>query len=433
MGLLLSVLIGCVGVLELLACLRHATNGVPLVIEHSAPCHFYHHCDSGNFRSHDYICSFSHSSHTNFPTNVKLKLENLHGYSLRVRNDISSLDERYEGTLSDSSTKDILGISKPESKLSDDFEADMSGYIKGEETSDAGTESGFRIWDGVLIALDISSNIRISSPISFQLIDSNVKSCSLNGDLEGPSVSGSENHFVEKSKKINLFNRTDGVFQNKYEKIISKGVSRYQSITMKAKRHQDKERQKSDESMQITEELLANKYLNTTKNLSPEKKNFISLQVQTCFEENLPNGDNPHDSKDSSFDVQNERPIHLISRCNFSDKIVPIQSIDNISATKELHSMLLKLGETSNVNSAPSEISPLFDSENRNEKTTNVDMKESKSSCLNLSLNDNSDQPFDEYVDAEDEEIMILEYQVNSPIKYAVPDTGKSQPFWVIL
>ncbi|XP_033231876.1 uncharacterized protein LOC117182856 isoform X3 [Belonocnema kinseyi] len=403
MGLLLSVLIGCVGVLELLTCLRHATNGIPLVTEHSAPCLFYHNCDSGNLISHDYMCSYSHSSHTNFPTNVKHKLENLHEYSLRVRKDISSLGERYEGTLSDSSTKGILGVSRPDSKLSDDFEYDISGYVEGEETSDSETEFGFRIWHALLLTSEISSN-----------------------------ASGSENQNVTKSNEINIFNRTDGVFQNKDEKIISKCVLRHQSITIKAKKHRNKERKKPDESMQTTKDLLAEKYLTTTKKLSTEKKNVISVQLQAYLEENLPNVNTSHGSKDSSLSVQNERPILIISSSKFNDIIVPIQNIDNILYKKQLHSILLKLEETSHVNSAPSEISQFFDFKNCNKKTINKDMNKSKSICLNLSLNDNSGQLFDDYVDLEDEEIMILECQVNAPIKYAVPHTGKSHAFWLI-
>ncbi|CAL1677322.1 unnamed protein product [Lasius platythorax] len=124
MGLLLSVLVGCVGVLELLACLRHASDGAMISINSPAPCLSYHEPANNDVQSiHDSFCSFSHSTDVRFPRSVKHKLENLHEYSLRVRSELRSLDRNFDGrsTLSECSTRYLFGASKPDSRLSPDL------------------------------------------------------------------------------------------------------------------------------------------------------------------------------------------------------------------------------------------------------------------------------------------------------------------------
>ncbi|XP_029159114.1 paxillin isoform X2 [Nylanderia fulva] len=124
MGLLLSVLVGCVGVLELLACLRHASDGVVISINPPTPCLSYHEPANNDVQSiHDSLCSISHSIDVRFPRSVKHKLENLHEYSLRVRSELRSLDKSFDGrsTLSECSSRYLFGGSKPDSRLSPDL------------------------------------------------------------------------------------------------------------------------------------------------------------------------------------------------------------------------------------------------------------------------------------------------------------------------
>lgn len=124
MGLLLSVLVGCVGVLELLACLRHASDGVVISINPPTPCLSYHEPANNDVQSiHDSFCSYSHSTDVRFPRSAKHKLENLHEYSLRVRSELRSLDKNFDGrsTLSECSTRYLLGGSRPDSRLSPDL------------------------------------------------------------------------------------------------------------------------------------------------------------------------------------------------------------------------------------------------------------------------------------------------------------------------
>ena len=355
MGLLLSVLIGCVGVLELLACLRDATNGVPLVIEYSAPCLFYHHFDSIKFSSDNCTSSISPSSQPSFPINIKHKLENLHEYRLRIQNDLLSIGGRYEITLSDSSTRDLLSVYRPESRLSDDFETKIFRCVEVEETSDAETKSGFTVWNTGLFPSELNSNLGISPPIS----------CSLKEDVEGSSDNDSENqnqtnlpldmHFVKKvDNSIEIMSDDENTFKDSDDKMYLFNITN----SRKSKRHRDKEIGKSDVLIPTKKVLSENKYFNPAELLSQRKKSFPSVQVQTSLEETMPNGNSPHSSRDSCSNVKSERKINK-----------------------------------------------LF----------------------------NSTQSLDEYVDAEDEKMMIMEYQVNSPIKYAVPDTGKSHAFWVIL
>lgn len=128
MGLLLSVLVGCVGVLELLACLRHASDGVVISINPPTPCLSYHEPADNDIQSiHDSLCSFSHST-VRLPRSARHKLENLHEYSLRVRGELRSLDRNLDGTLSECSTRYLIGGGSmpdsrlsPESRLSPDF------------------------------------------------------------------------------------------------------------------------------------------------------------------------------------------------------------------------------------------------------------------------------------------------------------------------
>ncbi|XP_072766952.1 uncharacterized protein [Anoplolepis gracilipes] len=124
MGLLLSVLVGCVGVLELLACLRHMSDGVAISINPPTPCLSYHEPANNDVQSiHDSFCTISHSTDVRFPRSAKHKLENLHEYSLRVRSELRSLDRNFDGrsTLSECSTRYLLGGSKPDSRLSPDL------------------------------------------------------------------------------------------------------------------------------------------------------------------------------------------------------------------------------------------------------------------------------------------------------------------------
>ncbi|XP_011704130.1 PREDICTED: zinc finger protein 483 isoform X2 [Wasmannia auropunctata] len=124
MGLLLSVLVGCVGVLELLACLRHASDSVVISISPPTPCLSYHEPANNDIQSiHDSLCSFSHSIDVRLPRDAKHKLENLHEYSLRVRSELRSLGKNFDGrsTLSECSTRYLLGGgSRPDSRLSPD-------------------------------------------------------------------------------------------------------------------------------------------------------------------------------------------------------------------------------------------------------------------------------------------------------------------------
>lgn len=124
MGLLLSVLVGCVGVLELLACLRHVSDGVAISINPPTPCLSYHKPTNNDVQSiHDSFCSYSHSTNVRLPRSAKHKLENLHEYSLRVRSELRSLDRNFDGrsTLSECSTRYLLGDTRPDSRFSPDL------------------------------------------------------------------------------------------------------------------------------------------------------------------------------------------------------------------------------------------------------------------------------------------------------------------------
>ncbi|KAH0568358.1 hypothetical protein KQX54_020522 [Cotesia glomerata] len=120
MGLLLSILVGCVGAIELLACLKHLTEEITIT---PAPCLSYHGpamVDNPSF--HDSLCGISHSEDLRMPSSARNKLENLHEYSLRVRSELKSHGFGDGSTLSELSSRDLRSVSRADSRLSLDFE-----------------------------------------------------------------------------------------------------------------------------------------------------------------------------------------------------------------------------------------------------------------------------------------------------------------------
>ncbi|KAG7199036.1 hypothetical protein KM043_017944 [Ampulex compressa] len=190
MGLLLSVLVGCVGILELLACLKHASDGLVISIDPPTPCLSYHDQENDNRSTHDSLCSFSHSSDVRLPRGARHKLENLHEYSLRVRHELRSLDKSFEcGTLSECSTRYLLGGSRPDSRLSPDFNFLVEDSEAREDDSDLededeGIEEGGRPLESTaearrralrerttLIKPQFDEYVRVPTPIPFSLDD----------------------------------------------------------------------------------------------------------------------------------------------------------------------------------------------------------------------------------------------------------------------
>lgn len=122
MGLLLSILVGCIGVVELLACLRHTTHRITAINEQDTPRSSFHYDNFEDYSSHDCISSGNHSSLINITANDKFKIENLHEYSLKVRNDLRSLRHQIKGTLPDSVIQDIFSFFRLNFIYNDEFE-----------------------------------------------------------------------------------------------------------------------------------------------------------------------------------------------------------------------------------------------------------------------------------------------------------------------
>lgn len=109
MGLLLSILVGCVGVVELLLCLRHTTNRMSVISDQDALCLYYN--NNNNFEdktSLDFMYNVTHPSQVNIKETDKIKLENLFAYSLRVRNDLRSLRHQIKGSVPINIIEDIF-------------------------------------------------------------------------------------------------------------------------------------------------------------------------------------------------------------------------------------------------------------------------------------------------------------------------------------
>ncbi|XP_011312451.1 uncharacterized protein Lmpt isoform X2 [Fopius arisanus] len=137
MGLMLSILVGCVGVIELLTALKQVTTDAGAS---PAPCLSYHDSVIETPSFHDSICGITHSGDIRMPRSARNKLENLHEYSIRVRSELRCHGYGDGSTLSEISSRDALGLSRPDSRLSMDFDHDV---IEGEvqQTLDGGDKS----------------------------------------------------------------------------------------------------------------------------------------------------------------------------------------------------------------------------------------------------------------------------------------------------
>ncbi|XP_076753212.1 four and a half LIM domains protein limpet isoform X2 [Xylocopa sonorina] len=233
MGLMLSVLIGCVGVLELLACLRHVSDGVVITINQPAtPCLSYHEPANDNMSTHDSICSYSHSSDVNMPRDAKHKLENLHEYSLRIRAELRSLNKNADySTMSMCSTRGYLLGSRAslDSRLTPDLDylvlASESQEDRGDvdddyasryerETSYEDAAENWRVESSSrdrplsLTATEPERYVRIPTPIPFCLDDdlSSSGACSDAG-TSFDNDSGNEAPSIRSLESIPLFGR----------------------------------------------------------------------------------------------------------------------------------------------------------------------------------------------------------------------------------
>ena len=427
MGLLLSVLIGCVGVLELLACLRHAYDGVSLIDEHTAPCLFYHHSISDNSSSHDCICSSSHSSQTKFPNNFQYKLENFHEYSIRIRNDLRYLGEFHDGTLSDCSTRDIFHLSRPNSRLSNDFEIEIIDFEESDEEDDLKN----------LKSRSCSMNKSLQQPTLVHSDNQALMTRSLDNFIEtsndydaSPCASLVKSEYKDTEKLSPHYNSCKNLFKHmndnqnytsqssdKNESIIGKKDSIHVksqdktpkndagllSISKESKKHQEEEIRKSDLSIQTTNDLLLGE--NTENKYSTSKnKAKISVEVQTSFEEKTPEA-------------------LECSPCKFCHK-----EKENLNKRSNFSSFEEKKSITSGESEKSSNLD--VDSEKEGQKTIGEDFMKRKSNWENKIFQ--TEKSFDEYVDAESEETVSSECRLTSPIKYYVPDAEKNHAFWVI-
>ncbi|CAD1479219.1 unnamed protein product [Heterotrigona itama] len=233
----MSILIGCVGMLELLACLRHVADGIVIRINQPAtPCLSYHE-PNDNMSTHDSICSYSHSTGVDLPRGAKHKLENLHEYSLRIRTELRRFDKNfdYSRPLSECSIKDFLLPTRasPDSRLSSpDFEylvrasdsredgAEASNDYKEiryeRETSYEDAAENWRVESSsrdrplsVMAPPEPERYVRVPTPIPFSVDDDEVSSSGASSDV-GTSFdndSGNEAPTMRSFESIPLIRR----------------------------------------------------------------------------------------------------------------------------------------------------------------------------------------------------------------------------------
>lgn len=348
MGLLLSVLVGCVGVLELLTCLNRTSDRSIIRIDPPTTCLSYHDRPQGGFTAHDSLCGIGHSKDLDLSSGAKYKLENLHEYSLRIRSEIRSKDPTFDAsTLSDCSTTDLL-LSKSESKLFDpDFErlfrevnertevtaatfaeqsegyfgvpTPSSNFISTQHLKlDLSNESEI-FFDEDLLEKRITTKSFDVSPIrdtaSYEKTSSSSGNESDDEDAsilrrpilksKSPEVSTKSDYIdlreteieVDKSRqssKKSKIKQSTSTIVRKATRLKSKNTEISKSAenlsTKRSKRLREPERRKSDISVQTVRDLLKDEWTNTSPPGSPslsrsESKGSVSVQVQTSFDE----------------------------------------------------------------------------------------------------------------------------------------------------
>lgn len=180
MGLLMSVLVGCLGVVELLACLRHVSDGLTPSLGPAAPCLSYHAEISERHTPLNTMCTYSHTRSNKLPKSVRHKLENLHEYSLKVRRELRSLDSHFdERTLSDCSTADILGDSRADSRLSlnddddmrDEWNSNFGSYYRLDDPPCEGPAAhNFSVSDSDLDVNSVVQKLGLPAPKKYERI-----------------------------------------------------------------------------------------------------------------------------------------------------------------------------------------------------------------------------------------------------------------------
>ncbi|XP_015191092.1 PREDICTED: zinc finger protein 184 isoform X1 [Polistes dominula] len=343
MGLLLSVLVGCVGVLELLTCLNRASDRSIIRIDPPTTCLSYHDRPKGGFTAHDSLCGIGHSKDLDLSSGAKYKLENLHEYSLRIRSEIRSIDPTFDAnTLSDCSTADLL--TKSESKLFDpDFErlfhevnertevtaatfAEQSeGYfnvptpISNFTSTELLNNESEIFFDENLLEKRITTKSFDVSPIrDTARYEENSSSSGNESDDEdasilrrpilkskSPDVSTKSDYIdlaeseieVDKhqqSLKKSKIKQSTSTIVRKATRLKSKNTEISKSAenlsTKRSKRLREPERRKSDISVQTVRDLLKDEWTNTSPPGSPslsrsESKRSVSVEVQTSFDE----------------------------------------------------------------------------------------------------------------------------------------------------
>ncbi|XP_047358656.1 uncharacterized protein LOC124952593 isoform X2 [Vespa velutina] len=361
MGLLLSVLVGCVGVLELLTCLNRVSHRSITWIDPPTTCLSYHDRPQGGFTIHDSLCGIGHSRDLDLSSGAKYKLENLHEYSLRIRSELRSKDQTFDGnTLTDCSTTDLLARS--ESKIDPDFESLSKEFGESTEiitsTLAEKSEEYFRVPTPIsIIATTRKSESELSneSDISFDedILEKRVKTKTFDVSLvrdttryEESPLSGNESDYedtsilkklIQRSKSPDVSKKFDSIESSKIDTEVDKNrqllkrskikpsttivrkATRLKSknarisksaenlSTKKSKRQREPERRKSDISVQTSRNIFKDEWTNTSPPGSPslsrsESRASVSVQVQTSFEER------PFVEKLETVELQVENP-----------------------------------------------------------------------------------------------------------------------------
>lgn len=336
MGLLLSVLVGCVGVYELLACLGRASNRATILrIDPPTACLSYHDRPQGGFTGHDSLCGIGHSEDLRLPRGARYKLENLHEYSLKIRSELRSLGKNIDGgTLSECSTGDILG--EIDIKFDLDLET-LEDVDVGESSASFAKDRPVGTFERVPTPIPSSYNLEIDRQSGLDSSNESLNVPSVIERYKDSASSGDESDDDEddngsvvarpvprtKSKSPEYLKTTnykvkeslevDKGDQRQTQTKKSKNLGKYSTTIVRkstrlksknteisksaenlsgrrSKRNREPERRKSEISIRSTSDLFRDEWTNTSPPGSPslsrsESRKSVDAEVQTCFDE----------------------------------------------------------------------------------------------------------------------------------------------------
>ena len=427
MGLQLSVLVGCAGALELLACLRHMFVCVLNVTDHPS------NCSIGYFHRSKITDDFVIVEKPNLEDDDSK--QNCSEIEAILRENRSDPDILCIGP--PSVVDDYVRIPTPIPFGVDDEVAGQKSSSNASSLIDSGNENPVarKSTDNLLVSVkqyhgsssDVSS-VEDTSESPNKTTSKKVlrrsRTPELRGGYQDDYDDGEEEEDASHQKKHKSTKSTSTLASRRSVRSKPKNPELGRSVenlssTRRSKRHREPERCKSDIQIQVARNLLRDEWTNTSPvdsdvNLSrASSKRSISVLIQTSFEDKLhfPSENN----RIQNLDVGSSK-LNVCPNCRCRDGCEPrLRQVTETESSVDGRPQLIKI---SSFEEASGE-----DYEKVRKVLSGTSAKTDRSNDRSI-----ESESHDEYVDAE--EVGLTTY--SNPIQYMIPDPGDNQAFWVI-